>query len=178
MSGPEFTVKLIDHSYYVPPTYTTDPYTGTKKMNNEGYSAQNGTIDVSIKSQEFISYDNADDNTIRLHLRIGYKGHFALGWNYYPRNDAVYGNNSQYFAASDSGNTFIQFGFGEYKFGGEDRTIYTPPSLGGTPGGQIDFKVEAFIGYYNTFQYVGIFGPTTYDVYTGESSGFGATPKP
>lgn len=31
-SVPEFTVKLVDNSYDVPPTQTTDPYTGTKTI--------------------------------------------------------------------------------------------------------------------------------------------------
>jgi len=173
---PEFTVKVRDHSYYVPPTYRTDPYTGTNELIREGYVAQNGTIEVSIKPQLFTQYTDAEGNTIRLYFRIAYKGHSALGWNYYPPNDGFSGNYSQYFSASDSGSTNTLFGFGEYEFGGEDKTIYTPPSLGEiSAGGKIDFKVEAFIGYYKTLQYIGISGLTYYNVYTGKPSGWSNT---
>jgi hypothetical protein len=174
-SIPEFTVKILDHSYYVPPTYTTDPYTGTKTMTHEAYIAQNGTIEVAIKSQKFTQYYDSENNLVRLYLRVEYKGHFALEWTYYPGNDGFYANYSQYSVASDFGSTFIRFGFGEYTFGGEDRTIDTPPSIGGPSGGQIDFKVEAFIGYSTRMQYDSIFGQKSNDVYTGESSGWSNT---
>ena len=170
-SVPEFTVKVRDQSYYVPPKYRTDPYTGISELIQEGYVAQNGTIELSIEPQQFTQYTDSEGNIIRLYFRVAYKGHSALGWEYYPKNDGFSGNYSQYFSASDSGSTITLFGFGEYEFGGEDRTIYTHPSFGEIPaGGQIDFKVEAFVGYYTTSEYVGIFGLTYYRIYTGESS--------
>jgi len=46
-SVPEFTLKVIDNSYEVPPTYYTDPYTGKITITQTGYRAQNGTIDRS-----------------------------------------------------------------------------------------------------------------------------------
>ena len=175
-SVPEFTVTVRDQSYYVPPTYRTDPYTGTSELIQEGYVAQNGTIELSIEPQQFTQYTDSEGNIIRLYFRVAYKGHSALGWKYYPMNDGFSANYSQYFSASDSGSTIALFGFGEYEFGGEDRTIYTYPSFGEIPaGGQIDFKVEAFVGYYTTSEYVGIFGLRYYQIYTGESSGWSET---
>jgi hypothetical protein len=174
-SVPEFTVKLVDHSYDVPSstTITTDPYTGEQTITTQpGYHVQNGTIDISVHTQKFTSYFDSNDNYIELLVRIAYKGHYAKSWSYYPGNDAVYGNNSQYLGASESGFNTYQFGFGKYTFGGEDRTIYTPPTLAGSADGKVDFKVEAFIGYYKAYQFISIFGPTTYNVYTGESSGW------
>jgi hypothetical protein len=37
-SVPEFTLKFVDYSYDVPPTYGIDPYTGKVVMTNTGGS--------------------------------------------------------------------------------------------------------------------------------------------
>jgi len=52
---PEFTVELVDSSYDVPTTYSTDPYTG-KQVTHEGYHVAKRTIEVRIKNQPFKPY--------------------------------------------------------------------------------------------------------------------------
>jgi hypothetical protein len=39
-SVPEFSLKYVDHSYDVPTTYGTDPYTGKTIITQEGYHVQ------------------------------------------------------------------------------------------------------------------------------------------
>ena len=53
---PEFTLKYLDNSYDVPPTYGTDPYTGNNVTTQAGYHVQNESVEVIIKNQPFTSY--------------------------------------------------------------------------------------------------------------------------
>jgi hypothetical protein len=180
---PEFSIKVIDNSYYMPattPVYRADPYTGERILieeGHEGYPVQNGTIDLTIHTQRFTSYYNSADHLIRLYFRIAYKGHFETSWNYYLPYSGYYGNDSQYLQASADGTSRVQFGFGHFSFvTGEYRSIAIPPSFGEIKdGGQIDFKVEAFIGYSNKSEYVTAWGLKSYDAYIGESSGWSPT---
>jgi hypothetical protein len=179
-SVPEFSIKVVDKSYYVPattPVYRTDPYTGERTMTeegHEGYPVQNGTVDLTIHTQRFASYYDYDDHLIRLYFRVAYKGHFETSWNYFLPNYGYYGNDSQYLEASVDGTSRVQFGFGHFSFlTGEYRSICIPPSFGEIPkGGQIDFKVEAFIGYSNTSTYDTLWGLESFYAYIGESSGW------
>ena len=50
-STPEFTVKYVDLSYYVPPTYGKDQYTGKTVMTQEGEHIDNRTVEFTIKNQ-------------------------------------------------------------------------------------------------------------------------------
>ncbi|MCL2359969.1 hypothetical protein, partial [Candidatus Bathycorpusculum sp.] len=34
---PEFTLRFVDNSYDVPPTFSKDPFTGKNEMTQEGY---------------------------------------------------------------------------------------------------------------------------------------------
>jgi hypothetical protein len=165
---PEFTVKFEDHSYDVPPTYSTDPYTGKTTMTKAGYRAQNGTIELAIKNQPFTPYDDGNGHFISLYHRIQAKGHFSDSWSYlYPNFNHGY---TDYLLASDSDSTVVTVKYGEESNG--------YPDFGEIPaGGQIDFHVEAFVGYYTIAEAPP--GPFwrayTYLVYTGETSGWSET---
>jgi hypothetical protein len=162
-SVPEFTVEVIDSSYDVPPVYSTDPYTGKTTMTREGYRALNGTIELAIKNQPFTSYKGSNGSTIDLYYRIRSKGHFSDNWYYYPNFD--YGNPS-YMESSDSDFTIHSISYGENYW-------YTDISA----GGQLDFQVEAFVGYHTTYiETDPIFHrPYSYWVFTGETSGWSET---
>jgi hypothetical protein len=138
-SVPEFTLKIVDNSYEVPPAYYTDPYTGKTTMTQAGHRVQNGTMDLIIKNQPFTSYSDGN-HTIDLYYRIRTRGHYEIGWSsYYP--DDMYGY-PDYVDASTTEFTVISFKYGEEcgEYG---------PILGEIPdGGQVDFQVQAFIGYY------------------------------
>jgi hypothetical protein len=133
-SVPEFTVQLTDHSYDVPTSYSTDEYTG-KTITHEGYHVENKTLDVIIKNQQFGQYTDNSGNTTSLYYKIREKGHFGDNWKYYPTSDS--------YKASGTAYTTISF-FTSYTPYQESNTIYAPTDS------QIDFQVQAQIGYYHT----------------------------
>jgi hypothetical protein len=138
-STPQFSVKFIDNSYDVPSSTTTsiDPYTGKKiTSTQQGYHVENMRIDVEIKNQLFTPYTNADGHECKgLFYRVQVKGHFETNWttfsSRYPEN---------YVSQSTSGYTVVSYTFHEYAGG---YFIAKPSS-----GGQLDFRVEAFTGYW------------------------------
>jgi len=138
-SAPEFTLRIADHSYDVPPTTTsyTDPYTGkTTTSTQPGYHVTNRTIEVKIKNQPFTPYVDADGNSINLYYNISVKPHYGGNWIYYPNS---YGET---YPASNSEYTIREFGFGGYA-----DTV--SPQIGYVkPGGEVDFRVQMQIGYY------------------------------
>lgn len=125
-SVPEFTVKIANHSYDVPTTYSIDPYTG-ETITHHGYHVENKSIEVRIKNQPFNRYSIMDSDgtyrTINLHYNIWVKGHFAENWN-------------QVYSYSDGLPTQAP---GEY-------TVFSLP-MTYPSGSQVDFKVEAIAGY-------------------------------
>lgn len=124
----EFHITFSAHSYDVAPKYTTDPYTGEKRVTEAGYHAENKTIEVSIKNQPFTPYTDADGNTIGLYYNISYKGQFEDEWH--TLHNHVAATNSEYTVLSKSQ-------FGEFP-----------------DGVKVEFRVQACIGYYTTWQYL------------------------
>jgi len=124
-SVPQFTVKLVDNSYDVPPTTTTttNPYTGEQTTTTTpGYRVENKTVEVTIKNQPYTTYTNADGYTCDLYYRIEYKGHFSDEWqNWGPE---IVQSNSQY------------------------TTSPWRPYYPFAAGDQVDFRVEATVGHY------------------------------
>ena len=125
-SVPEFTVELVDSSYDVPTTYSTDLYTG-ENVTHEGYHVEETSIEVRIKNQPFTSYwiidSDGKNRSVNLYYNIWVKGHFEEDWRF------IY-----YY--SDGLPTQAP---GEY-------TVFTLP-MDYPSGGEIDFKVEAMAGY-------------------------------
>jgi hypothetical protein len=162
-SVPEFTVRLIDHPYNVPSSTTTstDPYTGKQTITTyPGYHVQNSSIEVSIKNQQFTPYSINNQNTLSLFYNVSYKGHYTGDWTYYPWNGS-YSRNSYAVTRipqSTSDYTVVPF---------------APPTEG-----QMDFRVQAQIGYYDSYQddSVPVPGaPFTHYIFTGEVSGWSNT---
>lgn len=157
-SIPEFTVNLVDHSYDIPTTYSTDPYTG-ETVTHPGHRVENKSIEVRIKNQPFASYLDENGSLVGLFYNIRVKGHFE-DWTGEP-------NSENYVYRSDSEYTVKSYTLGE---NGLEITL----------GGQVDFQVEALIGYYTRVYGTpvpGIPGSGTsyYDVFTGETSGWSNT---
>lgn len=141
-SVPEFTVNYVDHSYYVPITYTnyTNPYTGQQETREiGGYTIENKTIDVTIKNQPF-NITIIDGNTTHLYYEIRWKGHFENwidhyinGINWYSDKPNFYDNSQYGIEASNSDSTVISF---------------SSISMSSIPNdGQVDFEVKTQIGY-------------------------------
>jgi len=83
-SVPEFTLKYVDHSYDVPPTYGIDPYTGKKVVTKEGHHVENKSIEVTIKNQPLSPNNEANGFFTHLYYNFRYKGHYANDWIYSP----------------------------------------------------------------------------------------------
>jgi hypothetical protein len=135
-SVPEFTVRVIDHSYDVPTTTTTktDPYDGQiTTETTPGYHMVNGSIVLSIKNQPFAPYYNSEGFPVRLYYHIRAKGD-SPNWNYNPSSES-------YFQATNSTYTTLVIGYSGnwFQTGGGFNTF--------RPDGTLDFQVEAFIGY-------------------------------
>ena len=61
-SVPEFTLKYVDNSYDVPPTYGTDAYTGRTIIIQAGYYVQNISIEFIIKNSPFTTFKDTNGN--------------------------------------------------------------------------------------------------------------------
>lgn len=144
-SVPEFTAKMVDHSYDVPLTKTnyTNPYTGQQETKTSGgYHVENITIDVTIKNQPFTP-STIDGNTTGLFYVIRWKGHFENWTDYGALNDVAYEN------------SYPDISYA-VPAAAADYTVksYSISSLGSIPqGGLVDFQVKAQIGF--SFLYFG-----------------------
>ncbi|MCW4024662.1 MAG: hypothetical protein NWF01_06460 [Candidatus Bathyarchaeota archaeon] len=158
-SVPEFTLEFADHSYDVAPTTTTtiDPFTGQEVTitTQNGYHVDGNGIDVIIRNQPVSSYE--DSQELKLYYNVRFKGHFAediwTNWKTPLETGSIKYKNSP-ILASDSDETIITVTFSTL------ATITSPLPA----GAQIDFKVEAFIGYREV--------RGTAVVYIGENSGY------
>jgi len=128
LSVPNFTVKLVNNSYFVQPIYGTDPYTGQSVVTSAGHYVENESIEVIIQNQPFVPYstDNGINWTINLYFVVQTKGHFSDDWTGQAFPDSasqIEDYTSQYTTVLEYSNSI--------------------PSAG-----EIDFQVQAFIGYY------------------------------
>lgn len=161
-SVPEFTVKLVPYSYDVPPTSSTDPYTG-KTVTHEGYHIESKKIEVKIKNQPFVPYlisDNSSGATrsINFYYNIRVKGYFGEDWSelYTP----------EYYIIQDSGSKYTVISY----INPHRISTLASISIDFPPDAQVDFQVEAMIGY----TYEGFAG-FTYRAFVGEESGWSNT---
>jgi hypothetical protein len=135
-SVPEFTVKLVDYSYDVPPvtTTTTNEYTGEKTTTTTpGYRVENKTVEVTITNQPFTPYTDANRITYYLYYIVQAKGRFGEDWQDWgstvqtinPYGGGFWGATSEYLQGS---------------------LLSSPANY--AAGAQVDFRVEAIIGHY------------------------------
>jgi hypothetical protein len=170
---PEFTVKLVDSSYDIPTTYSIDPYTG-ENMTHLGSHVERRTIEFKIKTQPFTPFwvqesPSAANWSVNFYYNIRVKGHFSEHWTEmflasdgYPSQDYE----SDYRVLSYQGEYSSTEGM---KFNAGSIMTSFPP------GAQVDFQVEAMIGYVSR-EYAGNYGPFSYPwVFTGETSGWSNT---
>ena len=146
---PEFTVTFEAHPYYVPPVYEIDRYTGENRTVQQGYTVKNESIVVTIKNQPFTSYTE-DGSLISLTHSVRVKGHYEDSW-------------TELVHIEPQGSEYVRI---SYVHGQDARTEI----LRNVPiGGELDFQVDARVGYY------------TYDpnrcreYFTGETSGWSET---
>jgi hypothetical protein len=146
-SVPEFTIKLADHSYDVPPydvppTYGIDQYTGknvtiSEGYHVEGYHVDNKTIDITITNQPFVS----PDEYTHFGYNVRVKGPFGENWTeLYP-----------YTISQDVGPWNLRF-----QSASEDTVISIPQDY--PSGGLVEIQVEAVIAIGHPLFYGAPFG--------------------
>lgn len=150
-SVPEFTVRYVDYSYDVSPTTstTTSPYSGKQTVTTyPGYHVENKTLEIRIRNQPFTPYTNELGRQVDLHYIIRSKGHFGEDWP--PGGD-------QEIANTLSDYTVILY----------DASSYLAED-------QIDFQIQAKIGYTTYVEGKNIFDPNAF-VFHGELSDWSNT---
>ena len=160
-SVPEFNMKLEAHPYDVPPTYGINPYTGENMTTQHGYHVENKKIGMKIKNQPFTSYyDDSLGQTVGFYYNIRFKGSFSEEWRelYNPEGYPHQWSDSDYTVItflSETGKIIEAIGFSR-RF---------------PDGAQVDYQVEAMIGYCHR-DASKAFAPW---VFTGERSGWSET---
>jgi hypothetical protein len=134
-SIPTFTVKVIDSSYDIPASSSIDPYSGQTIITSAQH-IDNRTIEVKVKNQPFTPYpDDKSSFTIQLYYNIRVRGHFGGNWT------QVYSVDSTHPVQSNSDYTTISLPLG--------GNVGPFASLLANSTSQIDFQVEAMIGYFS-----------------------------
>lgn len=101
---PEFAVKYIDNSYDVPPSYSTNPYTG-ENITHAGYNVDNRTIQITIVNSNFAF---SFGKLLFLYYNIQIKRHNVQNWidliPYVPNSPSglIPQSDSQYTIISES----------------------------------------------------------------------------
>ena len=138
---PEFTVKLIDSSYDIPSTTTVDPYTG-KIVTHEGSHVESRRILIKITNEPFMPFlvqEGSANWTANYYYNIRWKGHFEQEWHeiYSPSNDFLPRAVGSETVFSNEGD----FSTDGLKLSTQGMYVTFPVES------QIDFQVEAMIGY-------------------------------
>ena len=134
-STPEFTVKFIDSSYDVPDSSSIDPYTG-QTIITPAEHVDNRTIEVKVKNQPFTPYvDDESSFAIKLYYNIRVRGYFGGNWT------EVFSVDNPHPVQSNSDYTIISLPLG--------GNVGPFASLPTNSSSQIDFQVEAMIGYFS-----------------------------
>jgi hypothetical protein len=131
---PQFSVKIIDNSYNIPPSTTTtvDPYTGKETTyTNSGNQVTDRSIEFTIKNQPFTPYKDANNYRHVLRYRIQFKGHYEEDWK-----DLL--NSNWRIIPSDTEYTVVT---------STSDSIYAININSLAVGSQLDFRVQAVDGY-------------------------------
>jgi hypothetical protein len=183
-SVPDFTLRYVENSNDVPATYDVDPYTGKTVMIKESYHIQNNSVQVVIKNQPYTSYRNENAPLIWLYYSIAQKGHFESwgteDWHGGSITTKIYDEYlTGYIVSSKSDYTIVSYGIA----GNNGTNSGYSPLVKATLRGQVDFKVQAIIGYSTRFN-ESFSGPPIglepgesyhYYIFTGESSDWSST---
>ncbi len=79
-SVPEFTIKYVDYSLDIPPTYGIDQYTGETIVTQYGEHIDNRTVEITIKNQPFTPFNDSSGHTINRFFDVRYKGSYGEDW--------------------------------------------------------------------------------------------------
>lgn len=158
-SIPEFTIKYEDKSYDIAPTTTVDPYNG-QTITVPGSHVKASAIEIRIQNEDFSPFTTDSGNhKVNYYYNIRWKGHFEENWN-----SAFLANYGSGFFPRSTGTETVFSTEGQYTCG-----FNIPNTANFSPGDQIDFQVEAMIGY------VVDPGPFESEIFQGETSGWSST---
>jgi hypothetical protein len=135
---PNFTLSLVDRSFDVPPVYDVNSFTGQNETIQPGYHVEKKLIEVKIENQySYSDYGFINSSQVKVYYDVRYKGHFDNTW--------IESSSISNLAPSEGYYTTVDFGYGSNNPGGFLIWLgYVPPD------GQVDFQVQAFLGYYRT----------------------------
>jgi len=92
-SAPEVSVEIQHNPLVIPPTYSTNPYTGETQQIFPGSIQPQGNITITIKNRSFNTYIDKDGNTINVYYVFFIKPE-SQSWN--KPQYAEYQSNSDY----------------------------------------------------------------------------------
>jgi hypothetical protein len=156
---PAFNVTFQTYSEYIPPIYGVDPSSGKAVMTKAGYTQLDQWVNVNIGGQPFVRYNNSAGQLISLYYEVRWKGNHDTSWQTVPQS--IHFEDAADSLASQAIGCLISIGFKGVNSGGgaEGYMALLDPTAT-----QIDFQVEAMIGYYNSN-----------DAFVGQSSGWSNT---
>lgn len=150
---PEFTVEVVDSSYYVPPTFKIDKYTGENVTVEQGHTVERVSIYVKIKNQPFASYGNG--TRYYMAYNTAYKGHFGEEWESldFDRTRTMKSYRSDDFPKPSN----------------SEYTVLRVCSSRNFPENtQLDIKVQALIGHEAVIHIIDYLPDHCFPVYAGE----------
>jgi hypothetical protein len=169
-SVPEFSLKIVQKPYDVPPTYSFNPYTGKQVIENGGYHTEDRSVQITITNQKFTP---SDGNSLMYNVR--WKGHYSQSddWSYLAGDidDSEYATDYIYAAGSD-----YTVAYGSLtsidRVDGSDFFLYT-----GSQDGEVDIQVQTLIGQSTRVNCAPdmLMGPTARYDFTGQSSSWSNT---
>ena len=166
---PEFTLRYVDNSYDVPPTYGTDPYNGKTVMTDYGEHVDNRTVEIIIKNKPFTSFNDSNGNVINRFYDVRYKGAYTENWN------TMFANQTQSIWVGQT-NPYIKYGYALQEYSASYTTIFYQLTWQIPTDGQMDFQVEALEGYtYQTFHDGHILFGVAGFAFCGQESGWSNT---
>jgi hypothetical protein len=131
LSVPEFSAKLVPHPFDVQTIYIIDPSTGEKTVNN-GYHDITASIDISIKNQNYDTY--------QVYYNIQAKGHLHGGWI------PLY----KFYNGTENIGTVIAQSSGLFTLISIPHDVEMPPDH--TPDTDVDIQVEAILSHVMTIE--------------------------
>jgi hypothetical protein len=129
LSTPIFTAKVIDGSYTIPTTYSTDPYTGAQ-ITNGGYTVLTKNVTITIQNVPQANW-----------YLLEYKGHYSSDWV------PVYtwGTNVT-ISASSGTQTILTISSNNHATYGDNNLDWGKWAFSLAPNSQIDFRLKAING--------------------------------
>jgi len=157
---PAFGVTLRTVPHGVPPTYGVDSSTGKAVIIKAGYMEQYVWVEVGIAGQPFWQYNNSAGQLIQLYYDVRWRSNLDASWQTFPSEIDYYRDAMDPWDTQAIG-VLITLGFKGIGSGGGAEGYL---SMLDPAAKQIDFQVEALIGYYNSN-----------NVFVGKSSGWSNT---